>query len=101
MLAARRRREDDRPRHLRARQERCHRQAVHQYVFSLPGVPAASPCRFASECADRTLAEGAIGGTAQSIGGPLAADGAIGRHFNADGALGGTAQSLADKNKAH
>ncbi|MCJ1395471.1 hypothetical protein MMC18_008357 [Xylographa bjoerkii] len=46
-------------------------------------------------------ADGAIGGTAQKVGGPLDKEGMIGKHFNADGALGGTAQSLADKNKSH
>ena len=44
-------------------------------------------------------ADGAIGGTAQKIGGPLDKEGMIGKHFNADGAIGGTAQSLADKNQ--
>ncbi|MCJ1409815.1 hypothetical protein MMC19_003898 [Ptychographa xylographoides] len=46
-------------------------------------------------------ADGAIGGTAQKIGGPLDKEGMIGKHFNADGTLGGTAQSLADKNQTH
>ncbi|MCJ1476112.1 hypothetical protein MMC13_004777 [Lambiella insularis] len=45
--------------------------------------------------------DGPIGGTAQSIGGPLDKQGMIGKHFNADGALGGVAQGLADKNKSH
>jgi len=44
-------------------------------------------------------ADGAIGGTAQSIGGPMDKQGMIGKHFNADGAIGGTAQALADKNQ--
>ncbi|MCJ1249113.1 hypothetical protein MMC30_006336 [Trapelia coarctata] len=43
--------------------------------------------------------DGAIGGTAQKVGGPLDKDGMIGKHFNADGAIGGAAQSLADKNQ--
>lgn len=47
------------------------------------------------------IADGAIGGTAQSIGGPLDKGGMIGKHFNAEGALGGTAQGLADMNKSH
>lgn len=43
-------------------------------------------------------AEGAIGGTAQQIGGPFDKEGAIGKHFNPDGALGGTVQgNLGDK----
>ncbi|EXJ84984.1 hypothetical protein A1O3_05659 [Capronia epimyces CBS 606.96] len=37
---------------------------------------------------------GAIGGTAQQIGGPLDKDGAIGKHFKGDGALGGTLNKL-------
>lgn len=36
--------------------------------------------------------EGAIGGTANAIGGPLAADGAIGKQFTTKGAVGGTVQ---------
>jgi hypothetical protein len=43
-------------------------------------------------------AEGAIGGTAQKIGGPFDKEGAIGKHFKADGTLGGTVQEkLGDK----
>ncbi|KAI1760512.1 hypothetical protein GGR53DRAFT_78415 [Hypoxylon sp. FL1150] len=37
--------------------------------------------------------EGAIGGAAQKIGGPLAKDGAIGKQFNADGSIGGSVQN--------
>jgi hypothetical protein len=36
---------------------------------------------------------GAIGGTAQKIGGPLAKDGIIGKQFTSDGAIGGTVQN--------
>jgi hypothetical protein len=36
---------------------------------------------------------GAIGGTAQAIGGPLAKDGVIGKQFTSDGAIGGTVQN--------
>lgn len=36
--------------------------------------------------------QGAIGGAAQKIGGPLAKDGAIGHAFTTDGAVGGTVQ---------
>lgn len=43
-------------------------------------------------------ADGAIGGTAQKIGGPLDKDGSIGQHFNADGKIGGMVQeNLANK----
>jgi hypothetical protein len=38
------------------------------------------------------LAKGAIGGTAQKIGGPFDKEGAIGKHFKEDGTLGGTVQ---------
>lgn len=47
------------------------------------------------------LAEGAVGGTAQSIGGPLDQQGMVGKHFGADGSIGGTAQKLAEKNESH
>jgi len=45
--------------------------------------------------------EGAVGGTAQSIGGPLDQQGMVGKHFGADGSIGGTAQKLAEKNESH
>jgi len=45
--------------------------------------------------------QGAVGGTAQKIGGPLDKSGAIGKHFNPDGAVGGTFQELAKKNEQH
>jgi len=35
-------------------------------------------------------ADGAIGGTAEKVGGPFSKDGAIGKNFKADGAIGGT-----------
>lgn len=44
-------------------------------------------------------ADGAIGGMAQKIGGPLDQDGMVGKQFKADGAIGGTAQSIADRNQ--
>ncbi|KAK7699080.1 hypothetical protein SLS64_011994 [Diaporthe eres] len=37
-------------------------------------------------------ADGAIGGTAQKIGGPLDKDGAIGKQFTTEGSIGGTVQ---------
>ena len=37
---------------------------------------------------------GAIGGTAQKIGGPLDEQGVIGKQFTKDGSIGGTAQSM-------
>ncbi|CAH0004520.1 unnamed protein product [Clonostachys byssicola] len=37
-------------------------------------------------------AEGAIGGTAQKIGGPLDEQGAIGKQFTTGGSIGGTVQ---------
>ena len=44
------------------------------------------------------IADGAIGGTAQKIGGPLDKEGSIGQHFNADGKIGGMVQeNLANK----
>lgn len=38
------------------------------------------------------IAEGAIGGTAQAVGGPFSKDGAIGKQFTTQGTIGGTAQ---------
>ena len=44
------------------------------------------------------VADGAVGGTAQKIGGPLDKEGSIGQHFNADGKIGGMVQeNLANK----
>ena len=44
------------------------------------------------------LADGAIGGTAQKVGGPFDKEGAIGKNFNADGKIGGMVQeNLASK----
>jgi len=43
-------------------------------------------------------ADGALGGTAQKIGGPLDKEGMVGKNFNADGKIGGMVQeNLADK----
>ncbi|KAK2604124.1 hypothetical protein N8I77_007079 [Diaporthe amygdali] len=36
--------------------------------------------------------DGAIGGTAQKIGGPLDKEGAIGKQFTTEGSIGGTVQ---------
>ncbi|GME25046.1 hypothetical protein GTA08_BOTSDO11479 [Neofusicoccum parvum] len=41
---------------------------------------------------DFTDAEGAIGGTAQKVGGPFDAQGAIGKQFTDKGSIGGTVQ---------
>lgn len=38
--------------------------------------------------------EGAVGGTAQKIGGPLDKEGMIGKQFTTEGAIGGTVQSV-------
>ena len=44
--------------------------------------------------------EGAIGGTAQKVGGPFHEQGAIGKQFTEQGSIGGTAQNmLGDKDK--
>ncbi|KXJ91810.1 hypothetical protein Micbo1qcDRAFT_203860 [Microdochium bolleyi] len=37
--------------------------------------------------------QGALGGAAQAVGGPLAKDGAIGKQFTTDGAIGGSVQN--------
>ena len=37
--------------------------------------------------------QGALGGAAQAIGGPLAKDGVIGKQFTTEGAVGGTVQN--------
>lgn len=44
-------------------------------------------------------ADGAIGGTAQKVGGPFDKNGMVGKQFTDKGALGGTAQGLADKSQ--
>jgi hypothetical protein len=36
--------------------------------------------------------KGALGGTAEKIGGPLAKDGAVGKQFTTAGSIGGTVQ---------
>ncbi|KAL9618254.1 MAG: hypothetical protein Q9160_007024 [Pyrenula sp. 1 TL-2023] len=41
-------------------------------------------------------AEGSVGSTAESVGGPFSSKGSVGQQFNPDGAVGGTAQSVAD-----
>ncbi|KAG8528942.1 uncharacterized protein KY384_006631 [Bacidia gigantensis] len=46
-------------------------------------------------------ADGALGGTAQKVGGPLDKQGAVGKHFNAEGSIGGMAQDLANKQQDH
>jgi hypothetical protein len=38
-------------------------------------------------------AEGAIGGIAQNIGGPLDKEGMIGKQFTTEGSIGGTVQN--------
>ena len=43
------------------------------------------------------VAGGMIGGTAQSIGGPLSADGAIGKNFTTQGSIGGMVQEQLGK----
>lgn len=37
--------------------------------------------------------QGAVGGMAEKIGGPLSKDGAIGKQFTTDGSVGGNVQS--------
>lgn len=52
--------------------------------------------KIATDCWN--LADGAVGGTAQSIGGPLDKTGMIGKNFKEDGAIGGMIQkNLAEK----
>lgn len=43
------------------------------------------------------VADGAIGGTAQKVGGPFDKDGTIGSNFTTDGAIGGTVQKTVEK----
>ncbi|KAI9804925.1 MAG: hypothetical protein M1833_006228 [Piccolia ochrophora] len=42
-------------------------------------------------------ADGPIGGTAQSVGGPFDKKGTIGKHFNEDGKIGGSVQETLGK----
>ena len=44
---------------------------------------------------------GAVGGTAQAVGGPFDKQGMIGKHFTEGGSVGGTFQDLAKKNEDH
>ncbi len=65
--------------------------------------PFTAPCEIPDDVCDilvltKNIANGPIGGTAQSIGGPLDKQGSIGQHFNADGKIGGMVQeNLANK----
>ena len=43
---------------------------------------------------DCSIAEGAIGGTAQKIGGPLDKEGMIGKQFTTEGSIGGKVQEM-------
>ncbi|MCJ1334074.1 hypothetical protein MMC10_010781 [Thelotrema lepadinum] len=45
--------------------------------------------------------QGALGGTAQKVGGPFDKEGVVGKQFTAEGGIGGMAQGLADKNQQH
>jgi len=42
---------------------------------------------------DLLVEQGAVGGIAQKIGGPLDKEGAIGKQFTTEGAVGGTVQA--------
>lgn len=46
------------------------------------------------------IENGALGGTAQAVGGPLDKDGVIGKQFTTDGVIGGTVQSALGGKKA-
>lgn len=66
---------------------------IHPYSSPSDKVPDRSRITLTPDTAD-----GAIGGTAQKIGGPLDQQGSIGQHFNADGKIGGMVQeNLANK----
>lgn len=41
-----------------------------------------------------SVAEGALGGTAQKVGGPLDKEGMIGKQFTTEGSIGGTVQNM-------
>ena len=43
-------------------------------------------------------ADGALGGTAQKVGGPFDKEGTVGKHFNADGKIGGAVQQKIAEN---
>jgi len=70
---------------------------------SPPNCPPAPVSSFA--CANKSNAnidvpvnaDGKVGGTAQEVGGPFSADGAIGKQFTKDGAVGGTGEAVAKK----
>ena len=47
----------------------------------------------------RCAADGALGGTAQKVGGPFDKQGSVGQHFNANGKIGGMVQKNLAENK--
>ncbi|KAK5116422.1 hypothetical protein LTR62_007969 [Meristemomyces frigidus] len=76
-------------------------EGIHEDAGNLSGAPAGEKTTGVSGSVfDKSGAigkqfttEGSIGGTAQSIGGPLDAQGAIGKHFTTGGAIGGSVQN--------
>ena len=46
------------------------------------------------ENTNNSAAEGALGGTAQKVGGPLDKEGMIGKQFTTEGGIGGAVQNM-------
>lgn len=60
--------------------------------------PTLSPSRHRLFDVFGLTADGALGGTAQKVGGPFDKEGMVGKNFNADGKIGGMIQeNLANK----
>ena len=57
-----------------------------------PSGPSVRLGQTRTELTSGMLEQGAVGGTAQAIGGPLDKDGVIGKQFKSDGAIGGMVQ---------
>ena len=63
------------------------------------GMPDPSNFRYRHVNVFSFTADGALGGTAQKVGGPLDKGGMIGKNFNADGKIGGMIQENLANNK--
>jgi hypothetical protein len=61
-----------------------------QFTSTSPAIASTFKARMLTLC---RKASGAIGGTAQKIGGPLDAQGSIGKQFTTEGSIGGAVQN--------
>lgn len=63
-----------------------------QFTSQYPPLIPTSSTHLKKEKINNYEAEGALGGAAQKVGGPLDKDGMIGKQFTTEGSLGGTVQ---------